>query len=118
MHDQFRYILVDEFQDTNIVQLELLWLLAGDRGNIVAVGDDDQAIYRFRGASFGSFTIFLKRFCGVTDKNLTDGVRRFIAPLTQNYRSTTRILRVAGAVVFHHEKTPLLAPQSVTTEES
>ncbi|MGA2901692.1 MAG: UvrD-helicase domain-containing protein, partial [Candidatus Acidiferrales bacterium] len=65
MHDQFRYILVDEFQDTNIVQLELLWLLAGDRGNIVAVGDDDQAIYRFRGASFGSFTIFLKRFCGV-----------------------------------------------------
>ena len=58
MHEQYRYILVDEFQDTNIAQLELLWLLAGERRNIVAVGDDDQAIYRFRGASFGSFTIF------------------------------------------------------------
>ena len=66
LREQYRYILVDEFQDTNIAQLELLWLLAGDRRNIVAVGDDDQAIYRFRGASFGSFTIFLKRFCGVT----------------------------------------------------
>ena len=65
MRDQYRYILVDEFQDTNIAQLELLWLLAGDRRNILAVGDDDQAIYRFRGASFGSFTIFLERFCGV-----------------------------------------------------
>ncbi|MGD0402227.1 MAG: ATP-dependent DNA helicase [Candidatus Acidiferrales bacterium] len=118
MRDQFRYILVDEFQDTNIVQLELLWLLAGDRGNIVAVGDDDQAIYRFRGASFGSFTIFLKRFCGVTEKNLTDGVRRFIAPLTQNYRSTTRILRVAGEVISHNEKSPLLPPKSLTTDNS
>ena len=65
MRDQYRYILVDEFQDTNIAQLELLWLLAGERRNILAVGDDDQAIYRFRGASFGSFTIFLERFCGV-----------------------------------------------------
>src|SRR5207253_9431173 len=55
------YILVDEFQDTNIAQLELLWLLGGEHRNIVAVGDDDQAIYRFRGASFGSFTIFLQK---------------------------------------------------------
>jgi DNA helicase-2/ATP-dependent DNA helicase PcrA len=70
MRERYRYILVDEFQDTNIAQLELLWLLAGERRNIVAVGDDDQAIYRFRGASFGSFTIFLKRFCGVTDAQL------------------------------------------------
>ena len=60
MREQYRYILVDEFQDTNIAQLELLWLLAGGRRNILAVGDDDQAIYRFRGASFGSFTIFLE----------------------------------------------------------
>ncbi|MGD0544081.1 MAG: ATP-dependent DNA helicase [Candidatus Acidiferrales bacterium] len=114
--DQFHYILVDEFQDTNIVQLELLWLLAGERRNIVAVGDDDQAIYRFRGASFGSFTIFLKRFCGVTEKNLTEGVRQFIAPLTQNYRSTTRILRVAGEVISHNEKSPLLPPKTLVTE--
>jgi len=116
LRDQFHYVLVDEFQDTNIVQLELLWLLAGERGNIVAVGDDDQAIYRFRGASFGSFTIFLKRFCGVTGKNLTDGVRRFIAPLTQNYRSTTRILRVAGEVISHNEKSPLLPAKTLTTD--
>jgi DNA helicase-2/ATP-dependent DNA helicase PcrA len=116
MRDQFHYILVDEFQDTNIVQLELLWLLAGDRRNIVAVGDDDQAIYRFRGASFGSFTIFLKRFCGVTENNLTEGVRQFIAPLTQNYRSTTRILRVAGEVISHNEKSPLLPLKTLTTE--
>jgi DNA helicase-2/ATP-dependent DNA helicase PcrA len=55
LRSRFRYILVDEFQDTNIAQLELLWRLARDHRNIVAVGDDDQAIYRFRGASFGSF---------------------------------------------------------------
>ena len=118
LRDQFHYILVDEFQDTNIVQLELLWLLAGERRNIVAVGDDDQAIYRFRGASFGSFTIFLKRFCGVTEKNLTEGVREFIAPLTQNYRSTSRILRVAGEVISHNEKSPLLPPKTLVTENS
>src|SRR5580700_10130242 len=118
LRDQFHYILVDEFQDTNIVQLELLWLLAGERRNIVAVGDDDQAIYRFRGASFGSFTIFLKRFCGVTEKNLTEGVRQFIAPLTQNYRSTTRILRLAGEVISHNEKSPLLPPKALITDNS
>ena len=73
MRDQYRYILVDEFQDTNIAQLELLWLLAGEHRNIVAVGDHDQAIYRFRGASFGSFTIFLKRFCGASDAKLGRG---------------------------------------------
>jgi DNA helicase-2/ATP-dependent DNA helicase PcrA len=118
LRDQFHHILVDEFQDTNIVQLELLWLLAGERRNIVAVGDDDQAIYRFRGASFGSFTIFLKRFCGVTENNLTEGVRQFIAPLTQNYRSTTKILRVAGEVISHNEKSPLLPPKTLVTENS
>ena len=59
---RYRYILVDEFQDTNIAQLELLWLLGGERPNLVVVGDHRQAIYRFRGASFGSFTIFLERF--------------------------------------------------------
>ena len=62
---RFRYILVDEFQDTNVAQIELLWRLAGEHRNIVAVGDNAQAIYRFRGASFGSFTIFLERFAGV-----------------------------------------------------
>src|SRR5271156_2129039 len=68
MHEQYRYILVDEFQDTNIAQLELLWLLAGGRPPNLAGGGGGHAIYRFRGASFGSFTIFLKRFCGVGGK--------------------------------------------------
>jgi DNA helicase-2/ATP-dependent DNA helicase PcrA len=116
IQEKYRYILVDEFQDTNIAQLELLWLLAGQRRNIVAVGDDDQAIYRFRGASFGSFTIFLKRFCGVTDAKMGPATKKFLVSLSQNYRSTQRILRVAGEVIQHNEKSPLLPPKALTTE--
>jgi DNA helicase-2/ATP-dependent DNA helicase PcrA len=116
LREQYRYILVDEFQDTNIAQLELLFLLAGDRRNIVAVGDDDQAIYRFRGASFGSFTIFLKRFCGVSDANLAAGKKKHLVSLTQNYRSTQRILRVAGEVISSNEKSPLLPPKKLKTD--
>ncbi len=116
LREQYRYILVDEFQDTNIAQLELLYLLAGDRRNIVAVGDDDQAIYRFRGASFGSFTIFLKRFCGVGDSKLAAGRNKHLVSLTQNYRSTQRILRVAGEVISANEKSPLLPPKRLKTD--
>jgi DNA helicase-2/ATP-dependent DNA helicase PcrA len=116
LREQYRYILVDEFQDTNIAQLELLYLLAGDRRNIVAVGDDDQAIYRFRGASFGSFTIFLKRFCGVGENKLAAGRNKHLVSLTQNYRSTQRILRVAGEVISANEKSPLLPPKKLKTE--
>ena len=116
LREQYRYILVDEFQDTNIAQLELLHLLAGDRRNIVAVGDDDQAIYRFRGASFGSFTIFLKRFCGVSEGRLAAGRNQHLVSLTQNYRSTQRILRVAGEVISANEKSPLLPPKKLNTE--
>ncbi len=94
---RFRFVLVDEFQDTNIVQLRLLEQLAGRRGNIFVVGDDDQAIYRFRGASFGSFKLFDQWFVG--------GGRPGAAPreaeviLDRNYRSTQRILRVAEATI-------------------
>jgi DNA helicase-2/ATP-dependent DNA helicase PcrA len=116
IQEQYRYILVDEFQDTNIAQLELLWLLAGERRNIVAVGDDDQAIYRFRGASFGSFTIFLKRFCGISDAKPGPAAKKFLVSLSQNYRSTQRILRVAGEVISHNEKSPLLPPKQLTTD--
>jgi DNA helicase-2/ATP-dependent DNA helicase PcrA len=97
---RYRYILVDEFQDTNIAQLELLWLLGGDRPNLVVVGDHRQAIYRFRGASFGSFTIFLNRFAAGS-RTGRDGLLR---PLTLNYRSAGRILRVAGQAIRHNEK--------------
>ena len=118
LREQYRYILVDEFQDTNIAQLELLWLLAGERRNIVAVGDDDQAIYRFRGASFGSFTIFLKKFCGASEPKSAAGKGKFLVSLTQNYRSTSRILRVAGEVISHNEKSPLLPPKKLNTSNS
>src|SRR6202521_736450 len=96
---RYRYILVDEFQDTNIAQLELLWLLGGERPNLVVVGDHRQAIYRFRGASFGSFTIFLKRFAGGSPAAHDELLR----PLTLNYRSAGRILRVAGQAIRHNE---------------
>jgi DNA helicase II / ATP-dependent DNA helicase PcrA len=118
LREQYRYIVVDEFQDTNIAQLELLSLLAGKRGNILAVGDDDQAIYRFRGASFASFTIFLDRFCGVTGKLAEAGPGRFLISLSQNYRATRRILRVAGETIAVNEKSPLLPPKQLTTENS
>jgi ATP-dependent DNA helicase UvrD/PcrA len=116
MRDQYRYILVDEFQDTNIAQLELLWLLAGDRRNILAVGDDDQAIYRFRGASFGSFTIFLERFCGVGGARPAAPAGKPLVSLSRNYRSTRRILRVAGEMISHNEKSPLLPPKNLITD--
>ena len=116
LRDQYRYILVDEFQDTNIAQLELLWLLSGGRRNIMAVGDHNQAIYRFRGASYGSFTIFLRRFCLVSDPNLGPGARQFLVSLSENYRSTKRILNVACAVIRHNEQSPLLPPNSLRTE--
>ena len=118
MREQYRHILVDEFQDTNIAQLELLWLLASDRRNIVAVGDDDQAIYRFRGASFGSFTIFLERFCEVHGAAPNDAAKKFLVSLSQNYRSTRRILRIAGQVIKQNERSSLLPAKHLTTEKA
>jgi DNA helicase-2/ATP-dependent DNA helicase PcrA len=112
----YRYLLVDEYQDTNIAQIELLWLLAGDQRNIFAVGDDDQAIYRFRGASFSSFMLFLERFCGVAAARA--GADRHLVPLTQNYRSTDRILRIAGQVISYNEKSPHLPPKRLTTQNA
>ncbi|MHB8540849.1 MAG: ATP-dependent helicase [Candidatus Acidiferrales bacterium] len=113
LREQYRYILVDEFQDTNIAQLELLCLLAGDRRNIVAVGDDNQAIYRFRGASFGSFTIFFDRFCGAKNGVSADLP---LKSLTRNYRSTKRILGVASQVIQHNEHPAFLPHRSLVTE--
>lgn len=78
---QFKYVLVDEFQDTNYAQNELAILLAGDDKNITVVADDDQSIYRFRGAAVSNVLQFKKNFPQAT--NIT---------LTQNYRSTQNIL--------------------------
>src|SRR6266404_4816342 len=96
LQTRYRYILVDEFQDTNIAQLRLLELLANDSRNIFAVGDNDQAIYRFRGASFGSFKLFLERFAGWREG---EDSTPFRVSLTENYRSTPNILRVASQVI-------------------
>jgi DNA helicase-2/ATP-dependent DNA helicase PcrA len=96
LQNRYRYILVDEFQDTNIAQLRLLELLVNESKNIFAVGDNDQAIYRFRGASFGSFKLFLERFAGWREG---EDSTPFRVTLTENYRSTPNILRVASQVI-------------------
>ena len=85
---RFRFVLVDEFQDTNYGQVELLRRLLAPPRNITAVGDDDQAIYRFRGASHGAFEMFDRAFPG--HKTVYLGL---------NYRSTKRILRAADGVI-------------------
>lgn len=85
-----RFMLIDEFQDSNVAQIELARLLAGERANVFAVGDPDQAIYRFRGATAGTFDHFLKTF-GV------DRVKR--VTMSENRRSTDFILRSAYCVI-------------------
>ncbi len=79
--NQFKYILVDEFQDTNYAQNELAILLSGNKKNITVVGDDDQSIYRFRGSSVSNIIQFKKRF-----------PKAEIVTLINNYRSTKEIL--------------------------
>ena len=96
LQKKYRHILVDEFQDTNIAQLRLLELLTNEKKSIAAVGDNDQAIYRFRGASFASFKLFLERFAEWREG---EDSTRFRVSLTENYRSTPNILRVATHVI-------------------
>jgi DNA helicase II / ATP-dependent DNA helicase PcrA len=86
--DWYGYILVDEYQDTNRPQYELLRLLTSVHNNLFVVGDEDQSIYKFRGADIQNILKFEKDFPGAK-----------IIKLEQNYRSTQNILRVAGAVV-------------------
>jgi DNA helicase-2/ATP-dependent DNA helicase PcrA len=86
--DWYSYILVDEYQDTNRPQYELLRLLTTAHNNLFVVGDEDQSIYKFRGADIQNILKFEKDFPGAR-----------VIKLEQNYRSTQNILRVAGAVV-------------------
>jgi DNA helicase-2/ATP-dependent DNA helicase PcrA len=85
---KFLHVLVDEYQDTNRAQLEMLRLLCGERRNVCAVGDDDQAIYGWRGADVRNILDFDAHFVGAR-----------VVKLEQNYRSRTPILAVANAVI-------------------
>ena len=92
LKQKFKIILVDEYQDSNVAQFELLKQLAGDGENLTVVGDDDQSIYRFRGAEVKNILNFPQVF-----KNTK------IIKLEQNYRSTSNILDIATAVVSNNQ---------------
>ena len=89
---RFQYILVDEYQDTNDSQYELIHILAGGYGNICVVGDDDQSIYKFRGANINNILGFERDY---------ENAKRIM--LEQNYRSTSTILNAANAVISHNK---------------
>ena len=90
--NRFRYILVDEFQDTNKLQYKWIKMLAGTNGCVFAVGDDDQSIYRFRGAEVGNMNEFVRDF----------GVKE-VVKLEQNYRSQGYILDAANAIIAQNK---------------
>ena len=89
---RFKHIMVDEFQDTNLLQFKLLKLLNNDTGSLYAVGDDDQSIYGWRGALSKNIKSFTDQFINVE-----------IFKLEQNYRSTNKILKVANSLISHNK---------------
>ena len=88
---KFHYVMIDEYQDTNQLQYQLTALLAGGYENICVVGDDDQSIYKFRGATIENILSFEQQFKGTR-----------VIRLEQNYRSTQAILNAANAVISHN----------------
>ena len=91
--DRFHYIMVDEYQDTNTAQFELIRLLSQKRRNLCVVGDDDQSIYKFRGANIRNILDF--------EKVYPDAM---VIKLEQNYRSTQNILDAANGVIHHNDR--------------
>ena len=89
--ERFRYIMVDEYQDTNTVQFKFVSILAGKYKNLCVVGDDDQSIYKFRGANITNILNFESVFSGTK-----------VIKLEQNYRSTSAILDTANEVIRHN----------------
>jgi DNA helicase II / ATP-dependent DNA helicase PcrA len=90
-HKKFRYLLVDEFQDTSSAQYDFMKLLVGPEENVCVVGDDDQSIYSWRGASYENILRFEKDFPALKE-----------IKLEQNYRSTQTILKAANALISHN----------------
>lgn len=88
LSNQYQYIMVDEYQDTNTLQADVIKLLASEHGNIMAVGDDAQSIYSFRGANYRNILDFPKLFEGTE-----------IIKLEQNYRSTQNILKLTNTII-------------------
>ncbi|MBW1696217.1 MAG: ATP-dependent helicase [Deltaproteobacteria bacterium] len=85
---QYQYLMVDEYQDTNAIQAEIIYLLAGPEKNVMVVGDDSQSIYAFRGANFRNIMEFPKRFPGTK-----------IVRIEENYRSVQPILKLANVII-------------------
>ncbi len=100
---QFKYILVDEFQDTNYAQYELIKLLAPNNSNLTVVGDDSQSIYKFRGAAISNILSFMKDYPKATQ-----------VLLTKNYRSTQTILDAAYKLIKHNDPDTLEAKLGIT----
>ncbi len=114
LRERYRFLLIDEFQDTNVAQIELLRLLAGPERNVFAVGDNDQAVYQFRGASHSTFTLFLERIAGVTPA--PGALPANVVLLNSNYRSTKRILRVSDQVISMNERPAYLPGKALETQ--
>lgn len=100
--ERFRYLLVDEYQDTNLAQYHIIRLLANAEGHVCAVGDDAQSIYAFRGADIGNILGFSKAFPGAK-----------LFKLERNYRSTRNIVNAANSIIAHNKGR---IPKSVYSE--
>ena len=93
LRGRIEYLLVDEFQDTNHAQMRMVQEIVGEAGNLTAVGDEDQGIYRWRGADLDNVLNFERAFPGAV-----------VRALEQNYRSTQNILDIAGDLVAHNQR--------------